>query len=105
MTAIAGNRASGSQQGAIIAIVEDLIQDWGVEAAGGVTGSTLLVKELEFASVDIIQLCVALEQHYGCKLGFQELLMVDGSYVSDLSISQLAEFVEKRLSQPSLEQS
>lgn len=105
MTSIAAKQVSGSQEGAIITIVEDLIQDWGLDLAGGVSGATRLVEDLEFASVDIIQLCVALEQHYGRKLGFQDLLMVDGSYVSDLAISQMARFVEARLAQPAQEQS
>ena len=60
---------------------------------GGLQGKTLLVNDLEFASVDIIQLCVAIEQSYDRKFGFQNLLMKNGSYVSDLSISQVAEFL------------
>jgi acyl carrier protein len=84
----------------LIEIVEDLIQDWGLELEEGVNGETLLVNDLEFASVDVIQLCVAVEQHYERKLGFQSLLMVDGSYVSDLALSQMAEFVERKLGKP-----
>jgi acyl carrier protein len=78
-------------------IVEDLVQDWGIGLNGGVGGKTLLVNDLEFASVDIIQLCVAIEQHYDRKLGFQDLLMINGSYVSDLSITQMAEFLAVKL--------
>ncbi len=78
-------------------IVEDLVQDWGIDLNGGVSGKTLLVNDLEFASVDIIQLCVAIEQHYDRKFGFQDLLMKKGSYVSDLSITQMAEFLAVKL--------
>ncbi len=81
----------------LVGIVEDLVQDWGIDLNGGVGGKTLLVKELEFASVDIIQLCVAIEQHYDRKFGFQDLLMRNGSYVSDLSIAQMAEFLATKL--------
>ncbi len=84
----------------VIVIVEDLIQDWGLDFDGDIDGETLLVSNLEFASVDIIQLCVALEQHYKRKLGFQDLLMDKGSYVGDLSISRIAEFVDARLNEP-----
>ena len=83
---------------ATIFITADLIQDWGLDLDAGVSGNTMLVNELEFASVDIIQLCVALEQYFERKLGFQEMLMEDGSYVGDLSVSQVAEFIEDRLS-------
>src|SRR5689334_8247089 len=88
--------SSGTAEGVVVEIVEDLIQDWGLET-DGVTGATFLVADLEFASVDIIQLCVALEQHYERKLGFADLLMVNGSYVKDLSISQIAQFVGTKL--------
>lgn len=81
----------------VIAVIEDLVQDWGLELDGGITPATRLVENLEFASVDIIQLCVALEQAYERKLGFQNLLMRDGSYVGDLSVQQIAAFVESRL--------
>ncbi len=86
-----------STEATVIAVIEDLIQDWGLELDGGVTSATQLVAHLEFASVDIIQLCVALEQAYERKLGFQNLLMKDGSYVSDLSVAQIAGFIETRL--------
>jgi acyl carrier protein len=81
----------------VIAVIEDLIQDWGLELEGGVGPATCLVADLDFASVDIIQLCVALEEAYGRKLGFQDLLMRDGSYVGDLSVTQITEFIEFRL--------
>ncbi len=84
----------------VVAVIEDLIQDWGLELDGGVTAATQLVAHLEFASVDIIQLCVALEEAYGRKLGFQALLMRDGSYVGDLSVAQIARFIESRLATP-----
>ena len=89
----------------VCAIVEDLIQDWGLDLDGPVGAVTLLVADLDFTSVDVIQLCVALEQSYERKLGFQELLMRDGSYVSDLALEQVAAHVESRLQQPPKEAS
>jgi acyl carrier protein len=84
----------------VIAIVKDLIQDWGLSLDEDIDGRTMLVNDLEFASVDIIQLCVALDQNYDRKFRFQDLLMEDGSYVGDLSVAQIAEFVETRLNNP-----
>jgi acyl carrier protein len=83
--------------GTVIAVAEDLIQDWGLELEDGVSAQSKLVADLEFASVDIIQLCVALEQTYERKLGFQGLLMKDGQYVGDLTLEQIARFVEAQL--------
>ncbi|MCD6298776.1 MAG: acyl carrier protein, partial [Deltaproteobacteria bacterium] len=81
----------------LVEIVEDLIQDWGIDLDDDVTGTMLLVNDLDFASVDIIQLCVAIEQHYDRKIGFQDLLMKDGSYVSDLSIAQMVDFLVDKI--------
>lgn len=85
-------------EGTVIAVVEDLIQDWGLDLSDGVSGGSKVVEDLQFASVDIIQLCVALEQAYERKFGFQDLLMKDGSYVGDLSLAQFASFIDAKLS-------
>ena len=82
----------------LIEIVSDLIQDWGLDLDEPVGVDTLLVADLEFASVDVIQLCVAVEEHYGRKLGFQDLLMHDGSYVQDLALGEMVRFVAKQVS-------
>lgn len=84
-------------EGTVIAVVEDLIQDWGLDLDDGVQAGSKVVEDLQFASVDIIQLCVALEQAYERKFGFQDLLMKDGSYVGDLSLAQFAQFIDSRL--------
>ena len=81
----------------VIAIVNDLTQDWGLETTSPPGASTLLAADLQFASVDIIQLCVALEECYERRFGFQDLLMRDGSYVGDLSLGQLSDFVDTQL--------
>jgi acyl carrier protein len=86
-----------STEATVIAVIDDLIQDWGIDNEDGTGASTKLVANLEFASVDIIQLCVALEQTYGFKLGFQNLLMHDGVYVGDLSVSEIAKFIDLQL--------
>lgn len=83
--------------GTVVAIVEDLTQDWGLELEAPMGAQTKVVADLEFASVDIIQLCVALEQCYARRFGFQDLLMKDGSYVGDLSLGQLAAFIDHKL--------
>ncbi|MDH5573635.1 MAG: acyl carrier protein [Gammaproteobacteria bacterium] len=77
----------------LIDIIDDLIQDWGLDLESGIDANTLLVNDLEFASVDIIQLCVAVEQFYDTKIGFQDLLMKDGRYIDDLSITELINYI------------
>jgi acyl carrier protein len=83
----------------IIEIVEDLTQDWGLDLEEPISLETSLVSDLEFASVDVIQLCVAIEEYYNqSKMGFQDLLMVDGRYVDDLTVKQFAEFLNQNFS-------
>ncbi|WP_292992917.1 acyl carrier protein [Nitrosomonas sp.] len=81
----------------VIMIVEDLVQDWELNLDEAISQETFLVNDLNFSSVDIIQLCVALEQNYERKLEFHELLMEDGKYVGDLSIQQISIFLESKL--------
>jgi acyl carrier protein len=84
----------------VIAVIDDLTQDWGVERNAPPGAATLLAGDLEFTSVDIIQLCVALEECYSRRFGFQDLLMKDGSYVGDLALGRLSEFIDTKLTQP-----
>lgn len=96
--AVAVGLDKSSIEKTLIHIVEDLTQDWGIELDTAISSQTCLVADMEFASVDIIQLMVAIEEHYNRpKMGFQDLLMNDGSYVDDLSIGQVIDFVHAKL--------
>ena len=80
----------------VINVISDLIVDWGVEC--DLEETTRLVEDLEFESIDVIQLVVALEQQFqNRELEFHELLMVDGRYVDDLTIKQIVDFLEFKL--------
>lgn len=87
----------GAIRSGIIAILEDMIEDWGIDGELNIGPNTRLVADLEFVSVDIIHLVVAIEEHYQRpRMGFQELLMKDGRYVDDLTVKQLVDFVALR---------
>ena len=59
---------------------------------------TKLVADLEFESIDVIQLVVALEERFRRRnLGFDQLLMVDGRYVDDLDVAAIVRFLSTRL--------
>ena len=58
----------------IIEIVEELTEDWDVDLDGGVGPATTMIGDIGFASIDFIQLVVAIEGAYKQKLGFQDLL-------------------------------
>lgn len=62
-----------------------------------ITLETRLVGDLNFASMDFIELVVGIESGLQQKLGFHELLMSEEDYVSDLTVERLIEFVESKL--------
>lgn len=74
----------------------NMILDWGLDT--NLTRETRIVADLGFESIDIIQMVVALEKALGRRdLGFDRLLMRDGRYVDDLSLGDVADFLEGRL--------
>ena len=78
------------------ATVADFVADWGLDAP--ITRETKLVDDLEFDSIDVIQLVIEIEKSFGSRnLGFQELLMNNGRYVDDLSIGDMGDFLQLRL--------
>ena len=78
------------------ATVTDFVADWGLDIL--VERETRLVEDLEFDSIDVIQLVIEIEKSFGTRnLGFQELLMVNGRYVDDLSVGEIHDFLMPRL--------
>lgn len=83
-------------ESAIVNILNDMTQDWDLDSSE-IGPETKLVEELNFGSIDIIHLVVAIEEHFQQKLGFNELLMHDGQYVDDVSVNELVNFVSRKL--------
>lgn len=85
-----------SVQASLIALLKDFTEEWGVDHEIG--PRSFIVKDLEFESIDIIQMIVAIEQQYRRRdFGFDALLMRDGRYIDDLSVEQISTFVAARL--------
>jgi len=80
-------------------VLEDFIEDWDIELEEAIGRDTLLLADLEFESIDIIQLVVAIEETFGKrKLPFEQVLMKDGRYVDDLSVGAIADFLHEQFS-------
>ncbi len=80
----------------IKATVAEFVADWGLNAA--IRRETKLVEDLEFDSIDVIQLVIEIEKSFGSRnLGFQELLMQDGRYVEDLSVGDISDYLQVRM--------
>ena len=82
----------------LVAILQEMIDDWGVDLEEPIGDETKLVGDLEFSSIDIIHLVVAIEEHFERpKMGFNDLLMEDGKYVQDLGVGQVVDFIDQKL--------
>jgi len=80
----------------VITILKDITSDWDIDSFDGqITADTRLVKDLSFESIEIVQLMVALEQHFQVKnLASEKLLMKDGNYVPDQRVGDIARFLQ-----------
>lgn len=80
----------------IIGLLEQFVEEWGVDHK--ISPQSAIVADLEFESIDIIQLVVAIEQRFQRRnMGFDELLMKNGRYVDDLTVRQISQFVAAKL--------
>lgn len=83
-------------EAALIGVLRDMVKDWDLDRE--IDAQSKLVKDLQFESIDIIQLVVALEERFHRRnLGFSELLMIDGRYVDDLSVAQIVKFLARKI--------
>lgn len=82
----------------IMEIVKEMTQDWDLEI-DELEPDAGLVEELCFSSVDFLHLMAAVEMKVGKKLSYEALLVQNGSYRTELTVSELAKFVETNYDQ------
>jgi acyl carrier protein len=82
----------------LVAILTDMTADWDLSFAGSIQPDTRLMADLAFESIDVVQLVVAIEGHVKRRqLHFEKLLMVDGRYVQELKVEEIADFLAEQL--------
>jgi acyl carrier protein len=78
----------------LLKILEDMASEWEVEFAGAIGPETRLEADLSFQSIQVVQLIIAIEEHFQRQeLPFQTLLMPDGRPVRDLRVVDVADFL------------
>jgi acyl carrier protein len=78
----------------VIAVVNEMVADWGLDLPGGITKDTRLIEDLELESIDIVQFAIAIERAFDRKgLPFEQLFLKDGTYVDDIAISEVTDFL------------
>ena len=96
---VVNNRAA--IEGVVLQILKDLTADWDSDFGGQIGPDTLLIADLDFESIDVVELVVSLEGKFARRdLPFEKLLMDDGRYVDDLTVRQVVDFLESQLLKP-----
>lgn len=82
----------------VVAILRDMIADWGTDVGDGIVPDTDIIADLGFVSVDVIQFIVAIENRFKRRdLAFEKLLMRDGAYVDVLRVGEVVDHLRARL--------
>ncbi|HCB13299.1 MAG TPA: acyl carrier protein [Gammaproteobacteria bacterium] len=75
-------------------LLNDMIQGWDMDILEPIGTDTRLIEDLNFESVDLMQLIVAIEQTFGVRgLPYEQILMQDGGYVTEITVQQLTTFL------------
>jgi acyl carrier protein len=83
----------------VISVLNEMTQDWELDSSEGIGPKTGLMNDLEFESIDIVQLAVGLEQKFDQKgLPFESLFMRDGDYVDEILVSDIVDFMASNIS-------
>ena len=83
-----------SIQQQLTVLLNDMIQEWDIELLDPIGAETRLIADLGFESVDLMQLIIAIEQAFGVRrLPYEQVLMQDGGYVTEITVRQLADFL------------
>ena len=97
MSAFADSAHTSSVDGVLdklVEILEDMIQDWGVELDQPLGAGTSLMDDLGFASIDLVALIAAIDDEWQRRdWPYEQLLMEDGRYVEDLTAGEISEFL------------
>ena len=96
MGVVEGDRAT--IQEAVLEILKNLTADWDTDYGGEIGPETLLIADLAFESIDVVELVVSIEGRYQRRdLRFEKLLMRDGEYVEDMTVGEVVDFLESEL--------
>jgi acyl carrier protein len=85
----------------LVEILEDMTSDWDMDYDGGIGTETRLIGDLEFESIDVVQLILAIEEKFERKkLPFERLIMRDGRYVDEIGVGSAVDFLFEELNKP-----
>jgi acyl carrier protein len=78
----------------LLEILEDMIADWDMDLDAPLGPDTRLIADLNFESIDVVQFVAAIEEHFRNRaIPFEELVMQDGRYVDEITVSTVRDFL------------
>jgi acyl carrier protein len=81
----------------VVSILKEFAEDWGLDELQ-IGPDTMLKADIGFESSDTMQLFSAIQEEYPqVKLTFQDLVIVDGKFLDDIAVSQVAAFITQSL--------
>lgn len=82
----------------VVKILQEMTGDWEMEFSDPISADTMIISDLEFESIDVVQLVVQIEEFYKRKdLPFEKLLMRNGRYRDDISVQDVTDFLHVSL--------
>ena len=95
-TALSSKYSKQEIQTRLINILTQMMDDWGSDSdfSDPISSETRLVEDLDFESIDLIQLIVAIEKEFDVKgLPYENVLMEDSAYIDEIHVYQLRDFL------------
>jgi acyl carrier protein len=83
-------------QNGVIGVLQSMVEDWDLDLAEPIGPNTSIIEDLGFESIDLVQLVVSIEERFAVRgLPYEEILMKDGAYVSEINLSDLVDFLHR----------
>lgn len=79
--------------GMVMAVLEELTEDWDLEP-GELGPDTRLGADLALSSVDVLNFLASLDVRFSRRLDYEKLILRGDSFVDDLAVRELVDFVD-----------
>ena len=82
----------------VVEILTDMVRDWDIDLDDPIGAETKIIGDLNFESIDLVQLTVAIEKAFNVRgLPYEQLLMEDGRYINELTVARVVDFLDDKL--------
>jgi acyl carrier protein len=82
----------------VVQVLADMVRDWDLDLDDPISAETKIIGDLAFESIDLVQLTVAIEKTFNIRgLPYEEMLMEDGHYITEITVSQVVDFLDTKL--------